>query len=64
MLSDEILEEVLASSPYNFLIKDIDKEELARTIAVALKKHQQNTLDIITAKNKVKEKNEELIIEK
>ena len=54
MLFDEILDKVLESSPYNFLIKDIDKEELQRSIAVALKKHAQNTQNIIDAKNKVK----------
>lgn len=64
MLFDEILDKVLESSPYNFLIKDIDKEELQRSIAVALKKHAQNTQNIIDAKNKVNEKKSELIIEK
>lgn len=64
MLFDSILDEVLASSPYNFLIKDIDKEELQRAIAVALKKHHQNTVNINAAKDKVQEKKTELLIEK
>lgn len=64
MQFDEILDEILESSPYNFLIKDIDKEELQRAIAVALKKHKQNTQNIIAAKDKVKEKKSELLIEK
>ena len=61
---DETIDELLMSNPYGYLIKDIDKSELQRAMAVALKKHDQNIQNINYAKDKVKEKNIELMIEK
>ena len=61
---DETIDELLMSNPYGYLIKDIDKSELQRAMAVALKKHDQNIQNINYAEDKVKEKNIELMIEK
>ena len=61
---DETIDELLMSNPYGYLIKDIDKSELQRAMAVALKKHDQNIQNINYAEDKVREKNIELMIEK
>ena len=61
---DETIDKLLISNPYGYLIKDIDKSELQRAMAVALKKHDQNIQNINYAEDKVKEKNIELMIEK
>ncbi len=61
---DETIDKLLMSNPYGYLIKDIDKAELQRAMAVALKKHDQNIQNINYAEDKVKEKNIELMIEK
>ena len=61
---DETIDKLLMSNPYGYLIKDIDKSELQRAMAVALKKHDQNIQNINYAEDKVKEKNIELMIEK
>ena len=63
-LFDDTIDKLLMSNPYGYLIKDIDKSELQRAMAVALKKHDQNIQNINYAKDKVKEKNIELMIEK
>lgn len=64
MRFNEIIDEIMTSTPYGYLIKPIDKDETQRAMAVVLRKHEQNTLDVIEAKNKIKEKNTELLIEK
>lgn len=61
---NETIDKILMSSPYGYLIKDIDKEELQRAMAVAIKKHRQNSENIEIAKAKIHEKNTELLIEK
>ena len=61
---DETIDKLLMSNPYGYLIKDIDKSELQRAMAVALKKHDQNIQNINYAEDKVNEKNIELMIEK
>ena len=61
---DETIDQLLMSNPYGYLIKDINKTELQRSMAVALKKHDQNIQNINYAKDRIKEKNIELMIEK
>ena len=61
---DETIDQMLMSNPYGYLIKDINKAELQRSMAVALKKHDQNIQNINYAKDRIKEKNIELMIEK
>lgn len=61
---DEVIDEVMEICPYGYLIKDIDKEELQRAMAVAIRKHELNTQKIIEAKDRINEKNTELLIEK
>lgn len=61
---DEVIDEVMEISPYGYLIKDIDKDELQRAMAVAIRKHELNTQKIIEAKDRISEKNTELLIEK
>ena len=61
---DETIDQLLMSNPYGYLIKDINKAELQRSMAVALKKHDQNIQNINYAKDRIKEKNIELMIEK
>lgn len=57
---DETIDQLLMSNPYGYLIKDINKAELQRSMAVALKKHDQNIQNINYAKDRIKEKNIEL----
>ena len=64
MFDDDILEDILECSPYQFLIKEIEEDELLRAIAVVLKKHKLNTINVIEAKDKIREKNVELVVEK
>ncbi len=61
---DEVIDKVMEISPYGYLIKDIEKEELQRAMAVAIRKHELNTQKVIEAKDKISEKNTELLIEK
>ena len=61
---DEVIDKVMEISPYGYLIKDIDKEELQRAMAVAIRKHELNTQKVIEAKDRISEKNTELLIEK
>ena len=51
-------------TPYGYLFKEIDKEELQRAMAVAIRKHELNNQKIVEAKTKIDEKNTELLIEK
>ncbi|HML06193.1 MAG TPA: response regulator [Methanobacterium sp.] len=52
------------TSPYGYLIKPFEDGELYATIEMALSKHKSDTESIIKAKNKIKEKSDELKIEK
>ncbi|WP_407421210.1 glycosyltransferase [Methanobrevibacter sp.] len=61
---DEVIDEVLMITPYGYIFKEIDKDELQRAMAVAIRKHEINNAKIAEAKNKIFEKNEELLIEK
>ena len=61
---DDVIDEVLMITPYGYLFKEIDKEELQRAMAVAIRKHELNNQKIVEAKNKIDEKNTELLIEK
>ena len=61
---DEVIDEVLMITPYGYIFKDVDKEELQRAMAVAIRKHELNNAKIAEARNKIYEKNEELLIEK
>lgn len=61
---DDIVDEVLMITPYGYLFKEIDKEELQRAMAVAIRKHELNNQKIVEAKTKIDEKNTELLIEK
>ena len=63
-LFDETIDKVLMSNPFGYLLKPIDKDELQRAMAVALKKHEQNVINVKLAQDKIKEKNIELMIEK
>lgn len=61
---DEVIDEVLMITPYGYIFKEIEKDELQRAMAVAIRKHELNNQKIAEAKNKIDEKNTELIIEK
>ena len=52
------------SNPFGYLLKPLDKDELQRSMAVALKKHEQNIMNVKLAEDKIREKNIELMIEK
>jgi 1,2-diacylglycerol 3-beta-glucosyltransferase len=64
MLFNETVDKLLMSNPYGYLLKPIDEDELQRAMAVAIKKHEQNIINIKAAKDKIREKNIELMIEK
>ncbi|WP_299523935.1 glycosyltransferase [uncultured Methanobrevibacter sp.] len=61
---EDSIDTIIQGSPFGYLIKPIDKDELKRNIDVAVKKHNINALQVITAKNRINEKNNELTIEK
>lgn len=63
-LFDETIDKLLMSNPFGYLLKPIDKDELQRAMAVALKKHEQNIINVKLAQDKIREKNIELMIEK
>ena len=63
-LFDETIDKLLMSNPFGYLLKPLEKDELQRAMAVALKKHEQNTLNVKLAQDKIREKNIELMIEK
>lgn len=60
-LYDERVEKLLT---YSYLIKDIDKNELKRAIAIAIKTDRENKEKIKEAKHRIQRKNKELLIEK
>ena len=63
-LFDETIDKLLMSNPFGYLLKPLDKDELQRAMAVALKKHEQNIINVKLAEDKIREKNIELMIEK
>ena len=63
-LFDETIDKLLMSNPYGYLLQPLEKEELQRAMAVSLKKHEQNILNVKLAQDKIREKNMELVIEK
>lgn len=63
-LFDETVDKLLMSNPYGYLIRPLDKDELQRGMAVALKKHETNIITIKTAQAKIQEKGVELMVEK
>ena len=64
MRFDETVDELLTSNPFGYLLKPLEEGEVQRSMAVALKKHEQNILNVKYAQDKIKEKNVELVIEK
>ena len=63
-LFDETIDKLLMNNPFGYLLKPLDKDELQRAMAVALKKHEQNIINVKLAEDKIREKNIELMIEK
>ena len=61
---DETVDRLLTNNPYGFLLKPLEDGEVQRSMAVAIKKHEQNILNVKTAQAKIKEKSTELVIEK
>lgn len=61
---DETVDQLLTSNPFGYLFKPIEDGELQRSMAVAIKKHEQNIINVKMAESKIKEKNTELVIEK
>ena len=64
MRFDETIDELLTSNPFGYLLKPLEEGEVQRSMAVALKKHEQNILSVKYAQDKIREKNVELVIEK
>jgi len=63
-LFNETIDKLLMSNPYGYLIKPLDEDELQRSMAVALRKHERNIQTIQEAQSKLQEKSTELLIEK
>ena len=63
-LFDETIDQLLTNNPYGFLLKPLEDGEVQRSMAVAIKKHEQNIINVKTAQAKIQEKNTELVIEK
>ena len=61
---DETIDRLLTNNPFGFLLKPLEDGEVQRSMAVAIKKHEQNIINVKTAQAKIKEKNTELVIEK
>ena len=61
---DQTVDQLLTSNPFGYLFKPIEDGELQRSMAVAIKKHEQNIINVKMAESKIKEKNTELVIEK
>ena len=61
---DETIDNLLMSNPFGYLLKPIEDGELQRSMAVAIKKHEQNVINVKTAQARIEEKNTELVIEK
>lgn len=64
MLFDDAIDELLLSNSHGYLLKPLEEGELQRSMAVALKKHEQNIQNVKDAESKIKEKSIELLIEK
>lgn len=64
MRFDETIDQILTSNPFGYLLKPLEEGEVQRSMAVALKKHEQNILSVKYAEDKIREKNVELVIEK
>ncbi|WP_296895082.1 response regulator [uncultured Methanobrevibacter sp.] len=56
--------EALKTAPYGYLSKPYSSKDLELTVAMVLRKHEEDVKTIIKTENKVSEKNKELIIEK
>ena len=56
--------EALKTAPYGYLSKPYTVRDLELTVAMVLRKHEEDIKTIIKTENKVSEKNKELIIEK
>lgn len=56
--------DALKTAPYGYLSKPYTTKDLELTVKMALRKHEEDIKTIIKTEDKVKEKNEELIIEK
>ena len=56
--------EALKTAPYGYLSKPYSSKDLELTVAMVLRKHEEDIKTIIKTENKVSEKNKELIIEK
>ena len=63
-LFDETIDRLLTKNPYGFLLKPLEDGEVQRSMAVAIKKHEQNIINVKTAQVTIKEKSTELVIEK
>ena len=56
--------EALKTAPYGYISKPYTVRDLELTVAMVLRKHEEDIKPIIKTENKVSEKNKELIIEK
>ena len=56
--------EALKTAPYGYLSKPYSLKQLELTVAMVLRKHEEDIKTIIKTEDKVSEKNKELIIEK
>ena len=56
--------EALKTAPYGYLSKPYSLKDLELTLAMVVRKHEEDIKTIIKTENKVSEKNKELIIEK
>ena len=63
-LFDETIDALLTNNPYGFIFKPLEDGEVQRAMAVAIKKHEQNLINVKTAQAKIREKHTELVIEK
>ena len=52
-LFDETIDRLLTNNPYGFLLKPLEDGEVQRSMAVAIKKHEQNILNVKTAQAKI-----------
>lgn len=62
--SEQSIKMALKTSPYGYLSKPYVKSELKHAVAVAIKKHEDVLDKIEVLEDKIKEKNQELVIEK
>ena len=63
-ITDEIIEMLTSGNSSGYLLKPFGMEELERAIDVCVKKYNINNFKAISAKNKIKGKNIELVVEK